>query len=104
MKRIEIVPLAGTRLYDALIRKEADIRAAGRGTFFRAGPARKNSATWKHKAYPGQVALSRSPSQSIAARIRTANRSREWQMLSAFLGFVDRHFGDNIASITILYS
>ncbi len=28
---------------------------------------------------------------------------QEWQLLSAFLGFIDRHFGKRILAITIHY-
>ncbi len=103
MKLIEIVSEDKARLFDALVKKEDEIRSRGRGTFFRTRPLRKNSATWKHKAYPGRVQLKRTASALVTAQIRTSDRTREWQMLSAFLGFVDRHFGDRISTITIRY-
>jgi|ERR1700730_10010227 hypothetical protein len=103
MRQIDIVPKARVKLYDALQKKEAAIRAAGRGTFFRAGRSLKNSAKWKHKAYSGEIALKRLPDQGVSARIRSSARTGEWQMMSAFLGFVDRHFGDDVASIAIRY-
>ena len=37
MKLVEITPRQKTRLYAALVKKEADIRGKGRGTFFRVG-------------------------------------------------------------------
>ena len=103
MKQIDIVPDARVNLYDALVRKENEIRSAGRGTFFRAGPSRKNTASWKHKAYPGRVDLKRQSSGAVSARIKSAAHAREWQMMSAFLGFVDRHFGDKVTAISIRY-
>lgn len=103
MRDIAIMPNARVKLFDDLQKKEADIRAAGRGTFQRTGRALKNSATWKHKAYPGRIALKRGPEQTVTARIKSAARAGEWQLMSAFLGFVDRHFGDEISSITIRY-
>ena len=36
MKLLEIVPSDRTRLYSAMIRKQAEIRRSGRGTFLRA--------------------------------------------------------------------
>lgn len=104
MKLIDIEPAGRAKLFDALIEKEDAIRSAGRGTFFRDGPARRNSATWKHRAYPGRVELKREETAAVSARIRTNDKAREWQMLSAFLGFVDRHFGDRIEAINIRYS
>jgi hypothetical protein len=103
MRHIDIVPKERTKLYDALQKKEAAIRAAGRGTFFRTGRKLKNSAKWKHKAYSGEIALKRQPEHIVSARIRAGARTGEWQMMSAFLGFVDRHFGEDVATITIRY-
>lgn len=103
MRTIEIVPAGRTKLYDALQSKEDAIRAAGRGTFFRQGRRLKNSAVWKHKAYKGQVAIRRQPGEGVSARIRSSARTGEWQLTSAFLGFLDRHFGDAISTITIRY-
>jgi hypothetical protein len=103
MKVIEITPRRRIHFYDALIEKEASIREKGRGTFFRAGRKSRSAATWKHKAYPGSVALKRGKSNGVTARIRSQAPDREWQMLSAFLGFVDRHLGSKIANISIGY-
>jgi hypothetical protein len=47
--------------------------------------------------------LERGLSDAVTARIRTQPPEREWQMLSAFLGFVDRHFGQKISAITVSY-
>lgn len=104
MRHIDILPQGRLKLYDALQKKEAAIRGAGRGTFYRVGRPLKNSAKWKHKAYPGEITIRREPMEAVSARIRSGARAGEWQMMSAFLGFVDRHFGDNIAAITIRYS
>lgn len=103
MRIVDIEPNARVKLFDALQRKEAAIRNAGRGTFFLAGRKLKNSAKWKHKAYPGEITLKRQDERSVSAKIRSHAKTGEWQMMSAFLGFVDRHFGDEIASISIRY-
>jgi hypothetical protein len=103
MKVIQIVPRNSMRLYDDLLNKEESIRERGRGTFFRAGRKKRSSVTWKHKAYRGWVKLERGLSDAVTARIRTQPPEREWQMLSAFLGFVDRHFGQEISAITVSY-
>ena len=103
MRTIEVEPAGRAELFDALQRKLDAIRAAGRGTFFREGRHLKNSMVWKHKAYSGQVAIKRLPGHALSARIRSSARTGEWQLTSAFLGFVDRHFGDAISVITIRY-
>jgi len=103
MKVIQITPRDRMRLYDDLIAEEARIREKGRGTFFRAGRKTRNSVRWKHKAYRGSVNLERGESEGVTAKIRSQPTEREWQMLSAFLGFVDRHVGSKIADITVSY-
>jgi hypothetical protein len=102
VKTIQIVPQTRVKLYDDLVRTQAEIRKKGRGTFYRAGPASRSAAKWKHKAYAGSVNIKRGEAGAITAKIRTPPE-REWQMLSAFLGFVDRHLRDRIASIAISY-
>jgi hypothetical protein len=53
MKVIQIVPREGLALYAALIKKEAEIRKKGLGTFYRAATKKRNSSKWRHKAYRG---------------------------------------------------
>src|SRR5258707_14983299 len=85
MRIVDIVPNERVKLFDALRKKEAAIRNAGRGTFFQTGRSLKNSARWKHKAYAGEITLKRQDAQSVSARIRSHARTGEWQMMSAFL-------------------
>jgi hypothetical protein len=103
MKVIQIVPRKAMRLYDDLLDKEEAIRERGRGTFFRAGRKKRSGVTWKHKAYRGSVKLERGSSDDVTAKIRAQPPESEWQMLSAFLGFVDRHFGPKISAINVNY-
>jgi hypothetical protein len=103
MKIIQIVPREELRLYAALVKKEADIRKKSLGTFYRAAPKSANSTKWRHKAYRGWINLERGLSEVVLAEIHTTAAEQEWQLLSAFLGFVDRHFDDKIMAITIHY-
>jgi len=103
MRIVDIEPNPSAKLFDAMLKKEAAIRSAGRGTFFLAGRKLKNSAKWKHKAYSGEITLTRHDAQRVSAKIRSGAKAGEWQMMSAFLGFVDRHFGEEIAAINIRY-
>jgi len=103
MKVIQIVPLEGLALYAALVKKEAEIRKKGLGTFYRATAKKRNSSKWRHKAYRGRMTLERGLGEVVLAEIHAPARDQEWQMLSAFLGFIDRHFGKRILAITIHY-
>ena len=103
MKIVEITPFGKSSIYGGLIKREAEIRKKGRGTFSRKGAARAGAATWSHKRFKGSVSLSRQPAELVRAKIRSANSQEEGGLLKAFLGFVDRHFGDQVATITIHY-
>jgi len=103
MKVVEVTPRDRARLYAALVRKEADIRGKGRGTFFRVGRKAQNAAKWKHKKYSGSIELGRGLSELVTAKIRSTQSESERRLLNSFLGFVDRHCGTDVASITIHY-
>jgi hypothetical protein len=103
MKIVEITPRKKSALYAGLVKREAAIRRNGRGTFSRRGPARASTATWNHKRFKGSVSLKREAAELVTAKVRSPNSEDEGSLLKAFLGFVDRHFGDQVATITIHY-
>ena len=103
MKTVEITPRKKSPLYGGLVKREAAIRKKGRGTFSRKGPARAGTATWGHKRFKGSVSLKHAGTASVTARIRSGNSEDEGGLLKAFVGFIDRHFGDEVATITIHY-
>jgi hypothetical protein len=102
VKLVEIVPRERARLYGTLVAREAAIRKKGRGTYMRVGRKTSDAARWRHKMYRGTVQLKRGPSEVVTARIR-ATTEEERRLLSSFLGFVDRHSDDQVATITIHY-
>jgi hypothetical protein len=104
MKIVEIAPRKRSPLYAGLVKREAAIRRNGRGTFARRGPARTRTATWSHKRFKGSVSLRREEAELVSAKIRSPNPEDEGKLLKAFLGFVDRHFGDQVTTITIHYN
>ncbi len=103
MKLLQIVPRDGTRLFGAMVKKQAEIRKSGRGTFFRAGARKRNAARWKHVRYKGSIDFEPGVADAVKAEIKSPERGDEARLLSSFLGWVDRHFGDQVASINIQY-
>ena len=103
MKILEIIPRRRARLYGALVAKQAAIRKNGSGTYIRAGRKAAGSARWKHKMYKGFVHLAHDKSDVVTARVRATTPEDERKLLSSFLGFVDRHCGDQVDTITIQY-
>ncbi len=102
MKLLEIVPRDGTGLYGAVVKKQAEIRKAGRGTFMRAG-AGKRAARWRHVRYKGSLKLHPGAQNAVEVEIRSPERGDEARLLSSFLGWMDRHFGDRLSSVNIQY-
>jgi len=103
MKIIEITPRKKSPIYSGLVKREADIRKKGRGTFARKGRVRAGAATWKLKGFKGSVSLRREDADLVRAKVSSRTAEDEGGLLKAFLGFVDRHFGNQVATITIHY-
>jgi hypothetical protein len=53
MKLLQVISSDGTRLYGAMIRKQAAIRRNGRGTFLRARARKRNAVKWTHHPLQG---------------------------------------------------
>jgi hypothetical protein len=96
MKMLQIVSGDGARLYSAMIKKQAEIRRGGRGTFSRAG------ARWTHVRYRGSINM-KPTGDGLSARIKSPDDGDEARLLSSFLGWLDRHFGERLSSINIQY-
>lgn len=103
MKSLEIFPSDRTHLYGAMIKKQAEIRRSGRGTFSRARAGKRNGARWTHVRYKGSINLAPGPSQAVEAVIRSPDRGDEARLLSSFLGWLDRHFGEHLSEVNIRY-
>src|SRR5947209_2374647 len=102
MRLIQIVPKDYFKLYGALVAKELELRRRKQGTFRRAGAKQKNYAKWNHKSYYGWLWLQRGLGEVVTVELQSRGGD-EWQLLHAFLGFVDRHFAEEIQSIQIQY-
>jgi hypothetical protein len=103
MKLLQIMPRGRTSLYGAILKKQAEIRKAGRGTFMRAGAGTRKAAKWTHVRYKGSLKLKPGESEAVEVAIRSPEPGDEARLLSSFLGWLDRHFGDRLASVNIEY-
>jgi len=103
MKLLQVVPDHGTRLYGAMIRKQAEIHRKGRGTFSRVRARKRNSARWTHVRYKGSISFEPGPLEAVEVTIQSPERGDEARLMSSFLGWLDRHFGEQLLSISIKY-
>ena len=104
MRQVEVIPEDEFRLFGALVAKEVELRRKNKGTFRRSGRKEKDRAKWTHSNYPGWIKLARRKGEVVEIEIRPKKGHPEWQLLHAILGFVDRHFGQQIRAINIQYN
>jgi hypothetical protein len=101
---IQIIPTDGVRLFGQMVKKEIDLSDRGVGTFRRSGPKQRDRAKWSHSKYKGWINLSRTDGEVVTAEIRSLSRSADdWQLLHAFIGWLDRHFRQSIEALHIHY-
>ncbi len=99
MKVLQVVPRtnAKKKLKTLLNEKERELR--GPRTTFR----RQRAGRWVHTRYPGWITWGESVGGILLAEVQSKKTDQEWRLLSAFVGYLDRHFADSIESLTIIY-
>jgi len=104
MRLLQIIPTDGVRLFGQIVKKEIELNQRNLGTFYCSGPKEMNRAKWAHRKYKGWMKLQRAEGEVVTAEIRSRSQSSdEWQLLHAFIGCLDRHFGDDIEALHIHY-
>jgi len=103
MKLLQVVSRKGIRLYGAMIKKQAEIRKSGRGTFVRSGARSRGAAKWRHVRYRGSIDFRPGADDAVSVRIKSPDHGDEARLLSSFLGWLDRHFGGELSSVNIQY-
>ena len=99
MKILQVVPRADSdvSLKKLLKAKERQLRSGP--TAFR----RKSEGRWAPVKYPGWIRWDETIGGIVVAEVNTRVAASEWQLLQAFVGYLYRHLGDNIDTITITY-
>ena len=99
MKIVQVVPRpdADTSLKAALKRKARELRGTATTLY------REREGRWKHIKYPGWIKWDEAQGGLLVAEIQTREEGEEWQLLRSFIGYLDRHLGDQIESISIYY-
>jgi len=99
MKIIQVFPCDpdGDSLKSLLKATERALR--GSTTTF----VRQREGRWVHKRYPGSIKWGETFGGILVAEVKGKEPEHDWQLLSAFIGYLDRHLGDAIDSISIVY-
>ena len=101
---VQVVGNSEVNLYGEMVRKEVELSASKRGAFFRSGRKERNRAKWTHKAYKGWIKLEKGAGGVVTAEVISRSEAGDdWQLLHAFIGWIDRHFGESIKSLNIQY-
>lgn len=103
MIRVTVTPRGKTDLYGLLVGKEVSLRQKNQGTLHRSGSKKSGDEKWVHSSYPGWIRFQRCLSGVAVAVVRSKDQASEWQLLSSFVGFLDRHFREQISTITMSY-
>jgi hypothetical protein len=78
-----------------LILSEAEIREKRAGSFHRTGARKRDKARWKPAKFKGWILNG----SDLTAKVN----SDDWQLLAAFVGWVERHFGEQVQALNIQY-
>ena len=103
MIKVIVTPRTDGDIYALLVKKEVELRKINRGTLHRTGPKRKDKEKWIHTSYNGWIQFQRCIGGVMVALIQARNRQEEWQLLTSFIRFLDRHFRDELSGINLHY-
>ena len=99
MKILQVVPKPGTSAKLKTLLKAAERSLRGPHTTFH----REREGRWKHVKHAGWIQWDDAPGNLLVAEIHTKVKDHEWQILEAFIGYLDRHLGQEIESISVYY-
>jgi hypothetical protein len=99
MKILQVVPKPRTKSKLKTQLKATERNLRGPHTTFQ----QVREGRWKHVKYPGWIQWADTPGNLLVAEIHTRVKDHEWQMLHAFIGYLDRHLGEEIESVSIFY-
>ena len=99
MKVVTVVPIEDDKptLKTLLIETERRLRRKGTTLL------RDKKGRWVHTKYPGWINWDLAKGGIVVAEIKSKKPESEWQLLQSFIGYLDRHLGDYIDTITIRY-
>jgi len=89
MKIVQVIPRAESNAKLKTLLKNTERQLRGPHTTFE----REKEGRWKHVKYPGWIQWDDAAGGLLIAEIRTRVKDHEWQILEAFVGYLDRHLG-----------
>jgi hypothetical protein len=99
MKIVTVVPSPNTKPSLKILLRQTEKRLRDRGTTL----IREREGRWVHKKYPGWINWDLTKGGFVVAEVGSKKPNTEWQLLQSFIGYLDRHLGQVIESISITY-
>src|SRR5687767_7247286 len=84
-------------IYTALNQKERTLR--GGATSF----SKYKRDKWKHVKFQGWVTVTNAPENILFAKVQAKSQAEEGKIFEAFVGYLTRHCGHLIDTLTIYY-
>jgi hypothetical protein len=104
MITLTITPKNGENIYSLLKQKELTLRRKNQGTLHAKGRPRLGKEKWSHSSYKGWVQFQRCLGGVLVAQVKSRDSHAEWQLLTSFIGFLDRHFRKALSAISLSYA
>jgi hypothetical protein len=86
-----------------MVKKEIALCRQNQGTLHRSGSKKRGQDRWVHNKYNGWIRFQKCFGGIVVALVQAKNNDDEGQLLTSFVGFLDRHFRDSISNINISY-
>ena len=100
MKVVSVVPIDPRTPSLGTLLDETERRLRNRGTTL----IRQKKGRLVHAKYPGWITWQVTKPGILVAEVRSKKgAASEWQLLQSFVGYLDRHLGEYIDSVSILY-
>ncbi|MHC4406516.1 MAG: hypothetical protein ACYTG0_43380 [Planctomycetota bacterium] len=99
MKTVQVVPKPDIDAKLKTLLKQTERQLRGGSTTF----LREREGRWKHVKYPGWIKWDEALGGLLVAEVHPRKDQADWQLLHAFIGYLDRHLGEYIESISIYY-
>jgi len=101
---VTVTPRGEPSLYSLLQKKEISLRRDDKGTLHRTGKRRAGEEKWTHARYRGTIRFQKCLGGVVTATIQSDTETDEWQLLQSFVGFLYRHFREEISNITLSFA
>ena len=103
MIKVTVIPNGDEKIFSLLVNKEKEIRKRAT-TFYRKGSNKKGEEKWAHTSNWGWIHFQNCLDGILVAIVHPKKEENEWQLVTAFIGYLHRHFQDKISSIQLNYS